>query len=126
MDTPLSPIPVSDIRFLLVQGEVVDVSVQPDTLVYCFIDDENDFEVAVGCINEFGKPEIVGIVGEVCPMEDCTVWRISSALDGYNRMVGIVGCMADLIRNRLGTMFRQGQFSDLCDLPQPVTIRGEM
>ena len=116
----------SKIRFLLIQEEVVDVSVRPDTLAYYFIDTESDFEVAIGCINEFDKPEIVGIIGEVRPMKGCAVWRISSRLDGYNRMIGITGTMATLLHTRLGTMFRQTRFTDLCNLPLPVTIRGEM
>jgi len=116
---------VSDVRFLLIQGEVVDTSARPGYLTFSFIDDSSDFQVAIGCINEFGKPEVVGIVGEAYPMPGCIRWRISSLLDEYNRMVGITGRMADLLRGRLDVYWRQGQFSDLCNLPQPVTIRGE-
>ena len=116
---------ISDIRFLLTQGEVVDVSSRPDTLDYSLIDGSNDFQVAVGCINEFGKSEVVGTVAHAYPTPDCVYWCVSSELDGYNRMVGIVGSMAEFIQRRLCIYLRQGRFHDLCCLPPPVTIRGD-
>lgn len=116
---------VSNVRFLLIQGEIVDVSVRPDTLNYIFVDDVSGFQVAVGCVNEFGKPEIIGIIAEMHPCVNARVYRISSEIDGYNRLVGITDRMKTIIQNRLGVYWRSGKFADLCNLPQPVILRGE-
>ena len=115
----------TNIRFLLIQGEIIDVSVRPDTLNFAFVDAYSTFQVAIGCVNEFGKAEIVGIVARVDPMPSCTRWCVSSELDGYNRGIGIMGRMADFVKERLRVYWGKGRFSDLCQLPQPILIRGE-
>jgi hypothetical protein len=115
----------SNVCFLLIQGEIVDYAPRPDTLVYSFIDDVSGFRVAIGCVNEHGEREIIGIIAEAHPVEGAKRWRVSSELDGYNRMVGIVDRMKDFIRGRLRVYWQQGRFSDLCQLPQPILVRGE-
>jgi hypothetical protein len=117
---------VSDVQFLLIQGEVVDASVRPDNLNYDVIDDTAAFKVAIGCVNEFGEQEIIGIVAVATPTPDCRRWMVSSHMDGYDRMVGCTDRMADYVKRRLSAYYRADMFSDLCQLPQPVTIRGEV
>lgn len=116
---------VSNVCFLLIQGKVVDVADRPDKLAYSLINGSNDFQVAIGCVNEFGEQEVVDIVAHAHPTPDCVYWRVSSYLDGYNRMVGITGSMAEFVQGRLCIYLRQGRFHDLCCLPQPVTVRGD-
>jgi len=116
---------ISEICFLLIQGKVVNVSSRPDMLDYSLIDDNNDFQVAVGCINEFGKAEVVDVAAEAYPTPGCVYWIVSSDLDGYNRMIGITGSMAEFVQGRLCIYLRQGRFHDLCCLPQLITIRGD-
>jgi hypothetical protein len=113
---------VSDAQFLLIQDGVVDVSDNPATLTYSFIDAFAGFKVAIGCVNEFDQHEIIGIVADVSPVAGCNTWRVSSAQDGYNRLVGAAGSPASHVRVRLGVMYENGDFADLCRLPQPVTV----
>ena len=117
---------VSDVQFLLIQGEVLDAWQDPCNLGYQVLDDTKPFKVAIGCVNEFGEQEIIGIVAVATPMPDCRRWIVSSHLDGYDRMVGCTDRMADYVKRRLSAYYRADMFSDLCNLPQPITIRGEV
>ena len=117
--------PGLNVRFLLIQEGIVDCAPRPDTLAYAYIDDTSDFQVAIGCVNEHDEREIIGIVAEAHPVEGAKTWRVSSELDGCNRMVGIAGLMKDFVKKRLRVYWHKGRFSDLCQLPQPVLIRGE-
>jgi hypothetical protein len=116
---------VSKVRFLLIQGEVLDAWHNPDNLGYQVLDDTKPFKVAIGCVNEFGEQEIIGIVAVATPTPDCKRWIVSSHMDGYDRMVGCTDRMADYVKSRLRSYYRSSMFSDLCQLPQPITIRGE-
>ena len=116
---------VSKVRFLLIQGKVLDAWHHPNNLGYQALDDTEPFKVAIGCVNEFGEQEIIGIVAVATPMPDCARWVVSSEMDGYDRMVGCTGRMADYVKDRLYSYYRNDMFSDLCKLPQPITIRGE-
>lgn len=116
---------VSKPVFLLIQGDVLDMWHSPSDLGYQVLDDTEPFKVAIGCTNEFGEPEIVSTVAIATPMPNCVRWVVSSEMDGYNRVVGCTGRMADYIQDRLCSYYRSGRFSDLCNLPQPITIRGE-
>jgi len=115
----------SGIRFLLIQGDIVDCTSRPDTLTCISIDDANDFQVAVGWVNDIGEREVVGIVAEAHPLADANRWRVSSELDGYSRMIGITGRMSEFIKNRLCVYWNNDRFYDLCQLPQPVIVVGE-
>jgi hypothetical protein len=115
---------VEEVRFILIQEGIVDIANSPAALAFSFLDVFAPFKVAIGCVNEFNKAEIVGIVAEGRPTESCNVWYISSELDGLNRMVGITGRMSDFVRGRLCNYYQSGKFSDLCNLPQMVTING--
>lgn len=115
---------VGDVKFILIQEGIVDTANSPAALVFSFLDVFTPFKVAVGCINEFGKAEIIGIVAAARPSKSCNVWYVSSELDGHNRMIGITGRMSDFVRGRLCTYYQNGKFSDLCNLPQMVTING--
>jgi hypothetical protein len=115
---------ISNVCFLLIQGEVVDVCEHPDRLNFAFVDKVNGFKVAIACINEFGAREVIGIVAVVLPMLGCTTWCVSSELDGHRRMVGIAGDMKGLLRKRLQTYRQHRLFSDLCRLPSPILIEG--
>jgi hypothetical protein len=110
METPLKPTPVSDVCFLLIQGEIIGVADQPHKLNYADLDRANNFQVAIGCVNEFGKPEIIGIVAEGYPVPGCFTWRVSSELDGYNRLVGGGDTIGEWIRYRLQTYWYQNRF----------------
>ncbi len=116
---------VSNVCFLLVQGEVIDVCERPDKLNFSFVDTVNGFKVAIACTNELGEREVIGIVAEVRPMLGCSAWRISSELDGHRRLVGAAGEVRDFLRKRLCTYWRHRVFSDLCQLPTPILIEGE-
>jgi len=109
-------------QFLLIQNGVVDCSENPGNLAYSFVDAFAGFQVAVGCVNEFGEREIVGIVADVVPVSGCNTWRISSHQDGYNRLIGAAGSPAAHVRVRLGVLYKNGYFVDLCNLPQPVMV----
>ena len=116
---------VSNVRFLLIQGEIIDACERPDKLNFAFVDKVSGFKVAIACINELGSREVIGVVAEVRPMLGCTAWRISSELDGYRRLVGAAGEMRGLLRKRLCTYWRHRLFDDLCQLPQLILIEGE-
>jgi hypothetical protein len=109
-------------QFLLIQDGVVDYSENPGNLAYSFVDAFAGFQVAIGCVNEFGEREIIGIVADVAPVSGCNTWRVSSYQDGYNRLVGATGSPAAHVRVRLGVLYENGYFADLCNLPQPVTV----
>jgi hypothetical protein len=117
---------VSKPVFLLIQGDVLDTWHNPGDLGYQVLDDTVPFKVAIGCVNEFSEQEIVGIVAVATPMPNCRRWIVSSYMDFYDREVGCTGRMADYIRDRLRSYYRNDMFSDLCNLPQPITIRGEV
>lgn len=113
---------VSDVQFLLIQDGLVDHSDRPDNLMFSLVDPYAGFKVVVGCVNEFKEREVVGAVAEVAPVEGCNTWRVSSIMDGYNRLVGAAGSPASFVRVRLGVMYQNGDFEDLCRLPSPVTV----
>lgn len=112
-------------RFLLIQGgSILGVATGPDNLLYSAIDGTCDFDVAIGCINEFGKPEVVSIIASARPMADATHIRVISLIDGSNRMVGFGTSITSLIRTRLNSYFSSGYFDDLLQLPDTIVIRG--
>ncbi len=116
---------ISNVCFLLVQGEVIDVCEKPDKLNFAFVDEVSGFQVAIACTNEFGEQEVIGIVAEMLPMLGCTTWRVSSEIDGHRRMVGVAGSMKDFIQKRLRAYRRLRLFADLCQLPAQILIEGE-
>jgi len=109
-------------QFLLIQDGIIDCAECPANLAFSFIDAWIGFKVAVGCINEFGEHEIVGIVADVSRVIDCNTWRVSSSQDGYRRLIGATGSPASFVRTRLDTMHRNGDFADLCQLPPAVLV----
>ena len=116
---------VTNRTFLLIQGGVIASDRDP----YCLIrkagssyDIFAGFKIFIGCVNEFGVREIVGIVAEVLPLKGCKTWRITSKIDGYNRLVGPTGAPAELVASRLGGAMGRGDFDDLANLPAPVRI----
>ncbi len=112
-------------RFLLVQEDkIVDTASEPNKLFYSIIDGTTVFDVAIGCINEFGKPEVIRVIASAFPIGDATCLRITSLVDGPNRMVGFTTSMTQLIRMRLNTYFARGLFDDLLQLPATIIIRG--
>ncbi len=115
---------VSNVVFLLIQGEIIDVCERPDKLNFAFVDTVSDFKVAIACTNEFGEREVIGIVAEARPMLGCMAWRVSSKIDGQRRLVGSVDGMKDLLRKRLQTYWQLHLFPDLCKLPPLILIEG--
>ena len=113
-------------QYLLIQDVVLDASEYPHHLMYNLLDNAANFQVAVGCINEFGKPEIVDFVARAFSSSGCAIYRVSSPIDGFNRMIGVTGTMAQFIQNRLNVCWHQDLYSDLCNLPVPIVIRGEL
>ena len=112
-------------RFLLVQrGEILDTATEPNKLLYSAVDGTTDFNVAIGCINEFDKPEVVRVVASAFPLADATHLRVTSMMDFENRMTGFSVSMTALMRNRLNAYYAQGYFDDLLQLPETIIIRG--
>lgn len=112
-------------RFLLIQDEeILDVATGPDNLLYSAVDGTAAFHVAIGCINEFGKPEVVGVIASAFPTVDATHLRVTSLMDFANRMTGFSVSMTVLIRNRLNSYYAQGYFDDILQLPDAIIIRG--
>ncbi len=112
-------------RFLLVQaGEILDTAAEPNDLLYSAVDGTTGFNVAIGCINEFDKPEVVKVVASSFPAADAARMYITSLADGPDRMLGFATSMTELIRMRLNTYFARGLFDDLLQLPETIIIRG--
>ncbi len=98
--------------FILTQGgEVLDVSHRPGALLWCLVEADSDFKVAVGVVNEFGNKEIAGICAEYLHGND-TVWYLTSPMDGVRRLVGKTGTPMECIQQRLSTLFKQGRLTN--------------
>ncbi len=98
--------------FILIQdGEVLDVSHRPGALLWCLLEADIDFKVAVGVINEFNKNEIAGVCAQYFHGAG-TAWYLTSPMDGNRRMVGQAGTPAECIRQRLSTLYKQGRLTD--------------
>jgi hypothetical protein len=110
--------------FLLIQDGIKDAADNPSDLRYSRIDPDHDFQVAVGCVNEFGEREIVGVIARAQPVEGCHSWRISSEIDGYSRLIGRRNCMSSVVKGRLHTFYRMGLFSDILQLPKAMVVSG--
>jgi hypothetical protein len=108
--------------FLLVQGKKVHgVSKWPMNLPFGGLNHKMPWEVAIGTVNEHGEHEVVGKIAEAFPgLGAC--WRISSPIDGTDRLVGAVGTIAGQIHQRLRTVYGTGGYDDLCNLPPIITI----
>ena len=116
---------VTDRTFLLIQGDIVASDSDPHSLIRktsSLYDVFAGFKVAIGCVNEHGEREIIGIVADVSPLKGCTTWLVTSKQDGYNRYVGATGSPDIFVSNRLWVMLSDGDFNDLCNLPPPVRI----
>ena len=101
---------------LMQKGRILDTATHPATLLYSAIDTQKNWGVWVGCINEFGKKEVVACVASVRINNTLDVWYITSPLDGYLRMVGRVGTMQELVRERLRILCNNGHFNDLANI----------
>ena len=98
--------------FILIQdGVVLDVSSRPGGLMWCLLEADSSFKVAVGVLNEFGLKEIAGLCAEYTH-DVGNRWYLSSPMDGHMRMVGITGTPDECILQRLATLNRQGRFND--------------
>ena len=110
--------------FLLVQGNtVLGVCDQPTKLPFGVVDLTKPWKVVVGTVNEFGDAEVVSVVAEAYPdtNEKKSCWRITSPIDGNNRLIGSAGSMSSIIRNRLGVLYGDGCFEDvLASLPRVI------
>ena len=93
-------------------------------MFYSIIDGTAVFDVAIGCINEFGKPEVIRVIASAFPTADATYLRITSLADGPDRMVGFALSMTGIIRTRLNSYFARGLFDDLLQLPETIVVRG--
>jgi hypothetical protein len=111
--------------FLLIQdGVVLHKSATPSFLRFDRVNEDKNFQVAIGCLNELGKKEVVGTVANAIPKYASMSYRVSSAIDSDNRLVGCALPMTEIIRQRLSVYWRKGQFDDLCNLPQTVVVIG--
>ena len=99
---------------LVQEDDILDVCQDPNFLMWCCIEDNKDFHVAVGVINEEGRREVVGTCADFRAMEGGLVYYITSEMDGYHRMIGKTGA-GDLIRNRVCTLYGKGSLSDPCN-----------
>ncbi len=111
--------------FLLIQGgTVLDGTATPSFLHYNRVNDRKGFQVAVGCVNEFGKKEILGVVANSIPKPGSTYLRLSSEIDNANRRGVSLLSPAEIIRQRLYIYWQKGRFDDLCQLPQTIVVVG--
>ncbi len=110
--------------FMLVQGdEVLDCCQNPNALLWTLLNDADDFSVAMGVINEEGKREIVGTCADFKAMAGSTVAHITSDMDGYRRLV-CNGAAAECIRNRVCTLYKNGQLDDPCNFARVILQEG--
>jgi hypothetical protein len=91
--------------------------------MWTLLNDDSDFSVGVGVINEEGKREIVGTCAEFRAMTGSTVAYLTSDMDGYRRLVS-KGDAADCIRNRICTLYRNGYLSDPCNFSHVTMQEG--
>ena len=124
MITKTAPVKLA-MTFLLIQdGVVLHKSATPSFLRFDRVNEDKDFQVALGCLNEFGKREVLGTVANAIPKYAATSYRVSSAIDADNRLVGPTTPMYEIVRQRLSVYWRKGQFDDLRNLPQTVVVIG--
>jgi hypothetical protein len=110
--------------FMLVQdGEVLDCCQNPNALMWTLLNDDADFSVAVGVINEEGTREIVGTCAEFKTKPDSTIAYLTSDMDGYRRLVS-KGDAADCIRNRVCMLFGAGRLADPCNFSKVEMVEG--
>lgn len=112
-------------QFVLVQDDVLCVSEYLSGMKWHLLDQNKDWKLLMGVVNEFGKPEIVGTVVEAYPAPDKPCWRVSSQMDGKYRLVGATGTLVGLVMNRLGVQFRGGIYTgDVLNLPETIVVVG--
>jgi len=103
------------LKFLLIQNGVKSVADIPSQLNWDSIDDCAGFSVAIG---KDENHEILGTVAEVAPMQPYeNGWRITSLVDGNDRLVGGYETPAGFVKNRLTTIWRAGWFFTGTPLP---------
>lgn len=117
-------------QFVLVQNDhVLAVSEYLTYVPWGLIDQQVDWKLAIGTINEFNMAEIVGIVAEVYPAVDEDSWLISSPVDKPNTLLQIqsrrLATLLGLVIGRLDRIYLGGVYEgDLCNLPQAVVAQG--
>lgn len=112
------------VYYLLVQsGKILSVSESPVGLFPNGLDERCDWAIYIGHINEFGAREVVAPVAMVEALDPrASVCRISSTHDGKSRLIGVVYPMLSVVKIRLQSMHKSGEYADLCQLPAPLTI----
>ena len=101
-----------DTWFLLIQGDkVLDVTRDPGKLRWNLLEWQQDFQVFLGVINEFNTYEVVGPCATY-KHGSAPTWRLTSRMDGTNRLVSITGTPAACIGQRLSTLYKAGRFND--------------
>jgi len=121
MDPPTDKAPQP--LFILVQGpKVFGVSTIPMRLPFYDLELSQPWKIALGMVNEFGRPEIVSTVAKAFPKANTTCRRISSPVDCENRLVGQTGTITGLICNRMGILFRNGCYGDILNPPPTITV----
>jgi hypothetical protein len=112
-------------RFLLLQGGIVlDKASTPSFLRYDRVNENKDFQVAVGSVDGDGKRKIIGVVANAIPRPGYTSVRISSEIDNHSRRVGATHSLGELVRQRLSLYWRKGLFKDMSHLPKTVVVIG--
>lgn len=115
-------------QFVLVQNDrVLAVSEYLACVPWSLIDQQVDWKLAIGTINEFNMAEIVGIVAEAYPAIDEDSWLISSPIDKPNTLFTItqITSMLSIVQSRLSQIYCGGVYEgDLCNLPQAIVIQG--
>lgn len=108
--------PCRPFRFLLIQDGVKSVAESPDDLDWAGINDCAGFTVAIGADHE-----VLATIAEVQPIKaDVEAWRVTSVMDGNNRLVGGYETPGPFVRSRLTAIWRAGW---LFDTPPCLTIR---
>lgn len=113
-------------QFLLLQdGIVLDKASTPSFLHFKRVNENKNFQVAVGSVDGDGKREVIGVVANAIPRPGHTSVRISSEIDGGGgRLVGTTHSLGEMIRRRLSAYWRLGLFKDMSHLPKTVVVIG--
>lgn len=124
MTTKTAPPIIATVFVLLQGGKILSKAATPSSLHFKHVNENKDFQVAVGHIDDKGKRKILGVVANSIPRPGYAALRISSEMDNYNRLVGAALSPTEMIRQRLSVYWRKGRFDDLSALPQTVIVVG--
>lgn len=110
--------------YLLIQGgRVVDNCSAFRCLRLYDIDSHAGFKIAVGCKNEWGEKEVIGVIVDVASLAGCKIWSVTPVTHGCSPYtIHTNDTPGDFVRHRLSLMIGGGHL-DLANLPPTLTIK---